>query len=220
MPDCEVARQLLGRVGRPVAAPSANRSTRVSPTRAEHVRKDLDGLVDLILDAGPTPLGIESTVLDLTSAIPRLLRPGAITVSQLNMVLGIAIETGSRPVDEGSALSSPGQMAVHYAPRATVSLVEPDGIGRREGGVKWALIVAGHDVPKAVGSPTFRVDWTDPAEAERLLYATLHLWDERGIECIDVVLPPAEDAWLAIRDRLWRASRNWSREGAGRDPAR
>ncbi len=217
VPDSIVARALLERVGRPVAAPSANRSTRVSPTRAEHVRKDLDGRVAMILDAGPTPLGIESSVLDLTSDLPRLLRPGAITARQIASVLGVEIESHVIERSADDAMSSPGQLTVHYAPRARVSLIEPDEIGRRERTDKWGLIVAGRDLPAGLGAPDSRVDWTDPVEAERLLYATLHDWDELGLESIDVVLPPAEDRWLAVRDRLWRASRAWSREGVERE---
>ncbi len=131
-------------------------------------------------------------------------------------MLGIEVECQGIESEGESAMSSPGQMALHYAPMARVSLVEPSAIRSRAIGEKWGLIVLGRDVPPGIGNPHSRVDWNDPAEAEHLLYATLHDWDELGIEFIDVILPPAEDAWHAVRDRLWRASRNWSREGVER----
>jgi L-threonylcarbamoyladenylate synthase len=220
VPDCTVARRLFVWFGsRPVAAPSANRSTQVSPTRAEHVLKDLDGRIDLILDSGPTPIGIESTVLDLTTEPPRLLRPGAISAAQIASVLGVEISTGTVSAGSETALSSPGQMAVHYAPRARVALIGPEVIASLPAapGERYAVLVAGHELPADGGTPVFRVDWLDPALAARELYATLHRADEEAVDFLYVVLPPREDAWLAVRDRLWRASRRWCREGAS-DP--
>jgi L-threonylcarbamoyladenylate synthase len=218
VPDSEVARALLARVGRPVAAPSANRSTGVSPTTAEHVRKDLDGRIELILDAGPTPLGIESTVLDLTQEPPRLLRPGAITAGQIGSVLGVEVPAAVSVAEGGAATMSPGQMEVHYAPRAHVQLIEP-AMARHwpwsSLRVPYGLVVAGRHLPPDIGAPTSRIDWTEPVQAARELYSTLHRWDDEGLLFIFAVLPPNEDAWLAVRDRLWRASRRWAREGLG-----
>lgn len=218
VPDSVVARRLLERTGRPVAAPSANRSTGVSPTRAGHVLNDLDGRVDLVLDAGPTPVGIESTVLDLTSDPPRVLRPGAVTAGQIGAALGVEV-TGASPRHPANApFTSPGQMNLHYAPRATVRPVEPDELAGRDWEsvpVPYALLTAGRNVPLGIGSPVFRVDWSDPVEAARDLYATLHRADGEKLAFLFVVLPPDDDAWRAVRDRLWRASRRWSREGGG-----
>lgn len=217
VPDSEVARRLLAWVGRPVAAPSANRSTGVSPTTAQHVLKDLDGKIDLILDAGPTPVGIESTVLDLMSNPPRVLRPGAITAAQIGRVLGIEIEKlFSSQTDPDSPMSSPGQMEVHYSPRTLVRLIDLDALTSwpwSSTDLPYGLLVAGHEVPLGVGSPAFRIDWSDPNVAARELFSTLHLWDEAKLNIIYVVLPPADDAWLGVRDRLWRASRRWAHEG-------
>ena len=95
-PAGKVARGLIERTGQPIAAPSANRSNRISPTRAEHVLADLDGRIDLIIDSGPTALGLESTVLDLTTSTPRLLRPGPISIEELEAVLGRAAWSNSR----------------------------------------------------------------------------------------------------------------------------
>src|SRR5690606_22557445 len=120
VPDVLVARALIARVGRPLAAPSANRSTGISPTRADHVARDLDGRIDLILDAGPTAVGIESTVLDLSADPPRVLRPGPIDASEIASVLGTDVldaTTAQALATDGRAAASPGLMAVHYAPR-------------------------------------------------------------------------------------------------------
>jgi L-threonylcarbamoyladenylate synthase len=213
VPDCIVAQRLLYRFGRPVAAPSANRSTHVSPTTAAHVLKDLEGRVDLILDAGPTPVGIESTVLDLTADPPRLLRPGAITAGQIGAVLGVDVATNPW-TSSGESMTSPGQLEVHYAPRASVILLEPTQIHDHAWpAASYGLIVAGHDLRQDIGSPTFRVDWRDPARSARELYSTLHRYDEAGLSIIYVVLPPNDDAWQAVRDRLWRASRRWAQAG-------
>ncbi len=216
VPDSAVARQFLTRVNRPVAAPSANRSTGVSPTRAEHVLHDLDGKIDLILDAGPTSVGIESSVLDLTSEPPRLLRPGAITSGQIVAVLGVEIRGAEPRAESGEAYTSPGQMEVHYAPRALVVLIDPASIHVHPwpsaAGLRYTLLVAGHRLEPVLGAPVDRVDWLDSEQAARELYATLHRWDAEHFDMIYVVLPPKEDAWHAVRDRLWRASRRWARQ--------
>src|SRR5947209_6677836 len=121
MPAHPVALALLRAARLPVAAPSANRSTYLSPTRAEHVLSGLEGRIDLLLDAGPTPGGIESTVLDLTTSPPRLLRPGLVTPAQLEAVIG-PIGRGTAPATGGEPQRSPGMMARHYAPRTPLEL--------------------------------------------------------------------------------------------------
>ncbi len=216
VPDFEVARVLLRRAGLLLAAPSANRSTGISPTRAEHVLKDLDHRIAMILDAGPTPIGIESTVLDLTTDPPEILRPGAITVDQLRQVLDgeITTKVGSgQPLDSGGVHSSPGQMEIHYAPRTPVHVVERTRLVKESWPLELSigLIVVGHHVPEDIGNPTKRVEWHDPQEAAHSLYETLHSWDSGQLDVIQVVLPPETEAWRAVRDRLWRASRRWSR---------
>jgi L-threonylcarbamoyladenylate synthase len=220
VPDSRTALGFLERAARPVAAPSANRSTGVSPTTAAHVMKDLDGRVDLVIDAGATHVGIESTVVDLTSQRPRLLRPGAITVGQIGRVLGVEVEAPAAPRIAGeSAQTSPGQMEVHYAPRTSMHVFEPRQL-------RWwssfsldrdcGLIVAGRRFPWLWGLGTAfkrRVYWTDPRRAARELYSTLHDWDDGSLRGIYVVLPrEGNDAWRAVRDRLWRASRLWARD--------
>jgi L-threonylcarbamoyladenylate synthase len=221
VPDHAVALALSKQFGRGIAAPSANRSTGVSPSTAAHVRKDLEGRVDLILDAGPTHVGIESTVIDLTSEPPRLLRPGAITAEQIGRTLGVSLDVPAvAVVAPGAPQMSPGQMEVHYAPKAQVMLVLPSEVFTDTRVSPWriGLIVAGRSVPFTPGTYPERVDWSDPETAARELYATLHRWDDLGIDRIDVVLPPeGDDSWRAVRDRLWRASRGWSRGGLRED---
>ena len=107
----------------PVAAPSANRSRELSPTRAEHVLKGLDGRIDLILDGGPCPGGIESTVVDVTGPVVRLLRPGPVTVAQLEAVVG-RVEVA--PTCRTGPLPSPGMLTRHYAPRTPLELAETE----------------------------------------------------------------------------------------------
>jgi L-threonylcarbamoyladenylate synthase len=116
LPLPRVARSLIARLGAPISAPSANRSSGLSPTRASHVLKDLDGKIELILDSGPVELGLESTVLDLTVSPPRILRPGLITAEQLNGVLGTTTPVGTRPAESPTG-RSPGELPQHYQPR-------------------------------------------------------------------------------------------------------
>jgi L-threonylcarbamoyladenylate synthase len=207
-PAGRVAIGLIERVGQPIAAPSANRSSRISPTRAAHVLADLDGLIDLIVDSGPTSIGLESTVLDLTTARPRLLRPGPISKRELETALG------GPPVDEGTAgespdrPSSPGQMPVHYAPQTPSFRVdareELAGIVLRD---KSALVFFGE--PGAAVLPPADCQFTleSPEKASRLFYDVLHQCDSLGLRSILVVMPPDEPEWQAVRDRLLRATR-------------
>jgi L-threonylcarbamoyladenylate synthase len=213
IPKPNSARELIRRAGRPVAAPSANRSTGLSPTRAQHVLKDLEGRVDLVLDSGPTAVGLESTVLDLTSDMPRVLRPGPIEPRQLRWALrdrrdrlhGRSSSVSTRPT---ASPSSPGQMAVHYRPRTPAVRVEPEQLGSFPWPARFALLVLGRDpavippLPEAVS----RFELTDPEQAAGALYATLHQWDELGLDLIAIVPPPDLPRWQAIRDRLQRAA--------------
>jgi L-threonylcarbamoyladenylate synthase len=197
-PAGAVARGLIARCGHPLAAPSANRSNRLSPTRAEHVLASLDGRIDLILDSGPTAIGLESTVLDLSGDSPSLLRPGPISAAELEDALG------GRPLarpDAGASTdrpTSPGQLAVHYAPRTPAFRVDSlDELAGRAELVGAAVLTFGP------GSPGLE----SPDLAARDLYGILHDLDGLGVPAIVVVLPPDRPEWLAIRDRLLRATR-------------
>jgi L-threonylcarbamoyladenylate synthase len=208
-----VARELIWEAGVPVAAPSANRSTELSPTRAEHVLKGLDGRIDLILDGGPCPRGIESTVVDVTGGAVRVLRPGPITVPMLEEVVG-RVEPASRGCEPpGSVARSPGQMAKHYSPRTSVVLVENQLEAvelvtrlREQGKRVRALVTA-----------TYLVDvWTDefidmpevPESYAAKLYEVLHQLDSQRLDQIIVAMPGDDDdsEWAAVRDRLTRAA--------------
>jgi L-threonylcarbamoyladenylate synthase len=211
VPAHPVALALLRTAGLPVAAPSANRSSELSPTRAEHVLRGLAGRIELILDGGPTPGGLESTVLDLTTQPPRLLRPGLVGPADLEAVVG---PIGRPPHDKASeavALPSPGMLARHYAPRTPLECVEGDGgqlveqllrDGLRVGWVTFAAVP--DSAPPGLRCVQMPVD---PADYSAQLYAVLHQLDDASLDRLVVVLPPDTEEWAAVRDRLRRASR-------------
>ena len=208
MPASRVARGLIARSGEPVAAPSANRSNRLSPTRAEHVLADLDGLIDLVLDSGPTAVGLESTVLDVTCDPPRLLRPGPITSLELESALSgrpVTLPTASETVERPS---SPGQLPVHYSPRTPSFRVDsPEELASIPRLQEFALVTIG-DWPLSLPLPfTMEYRLESPPEAARLLYDVLHQCDALEVRAIIVIMPPDRPEWLAVRDRLLRATR-------------
>ena len=215
VPAHPVAQTLLRTAELPIAAPSANRSTELSPTRAEHVLRGLDGRIDMLLDGGPTSGGIESTVLDLTTTPPRLLRPGPIGVAELEAEIGSISRVRSLTVaapNDPQPLASPGMMPRHYAPRTPLEcvaagremerLAQLSSEKRRIGWVTFA------DTGTALASVRVRVLPSDPAGYAAQLYAVLHEMDTAGLDCILVTLPPEADEWLAVRDRLRRAAAN------------
>lgn len=209
IPASAATRAVIRAAGVPLAAPSANLSERVSPTTAQHVASQLGDGVALILDTGPTRVGIESTVLDLTTSPPRLLRPGGITRQALESVIG---PLGPALVArEGEALPSPGMMARHYAPSATLRLVEPAqrestlaaAAALRDAGQRVTIVVRG---TAALPFPDVRTMPHDAAGYARELYAMLHALDAEKINVAFVERVPAGSAWDAIRDRLTRAA--------------
>jgi L-threonylcarbamoyladenylate synthase len=197
VPAHPVALELLDASGLPLAAPSANRSESISPTTAQHVLQSLPD-VPLVLDGGPSGWGIESTVLDLTSASPRLLRPGALPLRVLREVVG-PISLPDDPVTDGAARSSPGMSKRHYAPRARLVLSDDIETG-------------GHPAPVGVlayrgaDGPYREILSADPREYAADLYAALHRLDDAGVATILVQPPPRTEDWLAVRDRLSRAA--------------
>lgn len=208
LPAHPVARALLEAAGFPIAAPSANRSTRVSPTTAEHVRRGLGDRVDLILDGGPCPVGIESTVLSLAGA-PTLLRPGTISLEEIREVIGdVALPAGD---PSGTvARPSPGMMDRHYAPRAEVRLFGPEerntwfAWAREEGEEGPVGVIAFEPVPAGIASVVGMPD--DAREYAARLYAALHELDRRGCRVIYAESVPRGAEWAGVRDRLWRAT--------------
>lgn len=206
VPSPPVARRLIARVGLPLAAPSANRSNHISPTRAEHVLADLDGRVHLILDSGPATVGLESTVLDLTTDPPRVLRPGPIAPGELANVLGTSVDHGPVAADSGH-LASPGLLAVHYAPKTrAVRVPSPGHLAEIDRPARVGLI-AFEPIPDApMLKPIAAIIEPAPAVAARDFYRALRDLDALGLDLIIAVEPPAGPEWDALRDRLRRAT--------------
>jgi L-threonylcarbamoyladenylate synthase len=209
MPNHPVPRTLIELSGLPLAGPSANRSTRISPTTAQHVLKELAGRVDLILDAGPTTGGLESTVLDLTSSPPRMLRPGLVTADQIEAALGRTLEPLAQVARDAIA-KSPGQMERHYAPCIPLEVLT-EGVETRlhaltGKGARVGWLALG---TRPVGLPSTVIVVRMPGEAagySARLYAALHELEDAGVERIVVTRPPTSREWGAIHDRLRRAA--------------
>ena len=203
-PNHPVAAALIRTAGVPVAAPSANRSTELSPTRAEHVLKGLAGRIDAVVDGGPCPGGIESTVVDVTGGAVRLLRPGLVTVPMLEAVVG-RVELGPGHEPAAGAARSPGMMARHYSPRTPVLLAdgpgEADRLHRALERTGLRVMSVGFDLSSAHRSMP-----ADPTSYAAALYATLHDLDAGGYDRLVIELPPDTPEWAAVRDRLTRAA--------------
>ncbi|HEY7328117.1 MAG TPA: L-threonylcarbamoyladenylate synthase [Gemmataceae bacterium] len=213
VPAHPVAQALLRAADLPIAAPSANRSTELSPTRAEHVLRGLDGRIDMLLDAGPTSGGIESTVLDLTTISPRLLRPGPIGVAELETVIGPLAPVRSLTVaapNDPQPLRSPGMMPRHYSPRTPLECVaagrEAERLAQLLSEQRRIACVTFADPGAASVGVRVCVLPSDPAGYAAQLYAALHELDTAGLDRILVTLPPDTEEWLAVRDRLHRAA--------------
>jgi L-threonylcarbamoyladenylate synthase len=187
VPAHPMTTELLTRFGGGLAAPSANRFGGVSPTTADHVRADLGELVDYVLDGGPCPIGVESTIVDCTVEPPQVLRPGGITEDEIARILGTELAAPEGPS------RAPGMLAAHYSPRAHVLLADSradaDAIAAEHSG-SWIL-----DHPN------------DLAIYARSLYADLRAADDRGVKNVIAVLPAASGLGHAIRDRLIKAAR-------------
>lgn len=202
-PAHPVALALIRAAGRPLAAPSANRSQHLSPTLAQHVASSLGEAVALILDGGPTEAGLESTILDLTGERPRILRPGPIGPADLAALVG-PVERWEGAVPAGEMQAAPGMAERHYAPRARLELVAP-GTGLAEGSGAAAYVGLGKLPALPAGVRGILLPLDADAVGTRL-YALLHELDDAGFDRIVMERPPEDDAWLAVRDRLWRAS--------------
>ena len=199
VPSHPVAQELLQSFGNGVAAPSANRFGRVSPTAAAHVREDLGKDVDLVLEGGPSEVGIESTIVDVSGDAPVVLRPGRISKDQLEQALGF-------PVNEKTAASPrhSGGLERHYAPQTPARLVPSHDLDKEIARLKEKVAVL------AFSRPDERVDYwlrmpRDPGAYAQKLYAALRELDTAGCEEILVEAPPEAHEWVAVRDRLQRA---------------
>lgn len=209
VPAHAVALALLRAAGVPVVAPSANPSSALSPTSADHVAKHLGDRVDLILDAGPTQLGIESTVVDLAHEPPVLLRPGSLATDRVTALIGdLATPRAGR---DRSRHASPGMLDRHYAPRARLIVFQPDERQRAAGIARTAMQggqTAGALLFRPLDAPLHH-PFTMPADARayaKELFACLHRLDDAGCDLILVEDVPDDTAWDGVRDRLRRAA--------------
>lgn len=221
MPAHPVALALLRAAGVPVAAPSANRFMRISPTTAAHVLADLDGRIAAVLDGGPCAVGVESSVLDLTSAPPRLLRPGGVTLEQLREVAPDTAPPLER-IEEASehVARSPGQMERHYAPRTRLIVYDATGVagalavaaGARRAlaaGLRVGALVPDDEAAAldALGVVVERLGPSGaPEEQTRRLYAALHALDARECDVLLAHTVAPVGLGLALGDRLRRAA--------------
>jgi len=201
VPSHPVAHELLEAFGKGIAAPSANRFGHVSPTTAAHVREDLGKDVDLVLEGGPSEVGIESTIVDFSSGAPVLLRPGRISRAQLEEVLHSSVSDRA-----GSDTRHSGGLERHYAPKTPARLVPTHELDREIArlGDKVAVL--------AFSRPDERVDYwlrmpRDPHAYAQRLYAALRELDSAGCDAILVESPPDTADWTAVLDRLGRACR-------------
>jgi L-threonylcarbamoyladenylate synthase len=216
MPDHRVPLDLIRAAGVPVAAPSANLFTRPSPTSAAHVVDDLSGRVDIILDGGPCPIGLESTVLDLTGPAPAILRPGGTTAEALRECLSDLILPG----ESAGARTSPGMMLKHYSPKARfflftsaretlASQVREVIGGLLRANLKVGVMVTDEDAPVFAGMP-IQMENLGPQDdlgaIGRVLFAKMRSLDARGVDIILMRAIQAGGLGLAIRDRLIKAA--------------
>ena len=223
VPAHPVARALLLAASLPVAAPSANLFSRPSPTRASHVLDDLNGRIDMVVDGGPTQVGVESTVLDLTVHPPAVLRPGAISVEMLRTVVpSVRLATVRVAPDGAEPAASPGLLLLHYAPRAPVTLYqgEPAAVRRawigaahraEAAGMRVGVLATTEDVPLLTGVPVVIAELGSEYDVDAIaarLYAALRDLDAAQVDMIlarDV--SRVDGLWRAVRDRLHRAAK-------------
>jgi L-threonylcarbamoyladenylate synthase len=198
--------------GFPLAVPSANLSSRISPTNAGHVRRQLGGKISLIVDGGQSQVGIESTVLDLSIRPPQVLRPGMIHLESLAAVIG-EVRSAEVEVRAEAPLRSPGLLRKHYAPKAKLVVLnwrDDDDLHRQLSTLNaqssTCFIIAHKHVPAAENFARVSVIPHDAAAFARVIYAELHRCDEAGAELIVVEAPPELPEWLGITDRLKRAA--------------
>ena len=212
MPSHPIAREIIRAAGVPLAAPSANLSGSPSPTTAEHCIQDLSGRVPLIVDGGPCTVGLESTVVSLTGTVPRLLRPGAVTLEQLQQVLG-AVEVDPavmHSLAEGQAAASPGMKYKHYAPKAKVYLVRGSlkhfcAYVNARPGLVYAMVFNGEGAELQKPFVEYGAEF-DHAQQAKELFFLLRRMDELGAQEVYVRCPSTDGVGLAVYNRLIRAA--------------
>lgn len=215
IPQHWVARALIRYSGTPIAAPSANKFGRPSPTTADHVLTDLNGLIEAVLDAGQTPMGVESTILDMTTQPPTLLRPGGVPKEAIEAVIG-TVRLLDEPLAEGEPLPAPGLSTRHYAPRAKVLLCAPAPeifYGTLKDALsQYAFVGAmrpeGWRTPEDSHLRIFEWGaWGDWETLAQRLFLGLRTLEQAHTHAIVCPLPPEEGLARALRDRLQRAAR-------------
>ncbi len=205
VPANPTALALLRAFGGGVAAPSANRFGRISPTQAFHVAEELGDKVSCILDGGPCSVGVESTIIDLTDDAPVLLRPGRITRAQLKAVLGAEVRLSSN-----TQIRAPGMMAVHYAPHTIALLCNPETligmIDEQCAQGKQVGVLAHSDICRMIPCRHL-ILLPDRAESyEAALYSSLRELDNLQLDMLLIEQPPASEEWAAVNDRLSKAT--------------
>jgi L-threonylcarbamoyladenylate synthase len=205
VPSHPIARELLEAFKGAIAAPSANRFGLVSPTTAAHVREDLGKDVDLVLEGGPSEVGIESTIVDLSGDAPVLLRPGHISKGELESLIGEVREKSA------AAPRHSGGLERHYAPRTPARMVPSHGLDKAITERKARVAVLAFSRPDEHVHFWLRMP-RDPQAYARRLYAALRELDSAGCELILIEAPPETAEWSAVRDRLRRGA-GWSEEG-------
>jgi L-threonylcarbamoyladenylate synthase len=201
IPSHPVARSLLAAFGRPVVAPSANRSGHVSPTEAVHVVNDLDGVIDLVLDGGPTPVGVESTIIACLDGPPRLLRPGGLPREAVERALGHPLAATEHPAADDTPIA-PGMLASHYAPRARLRL-NAKSVQAGEAVLAFGPTLLQGAAPATTLNLSERGDLI---EAAANLFAHLRALDAAGVTDVAVMPVPVDGLGEAINDRLARAA--------------
>lgn len=212
-PNHLIARELIRRSGKPIAAPSANLSGSPSPTTAQHCINDLMGRVEAIIDGGSCGVGLESTVISLAGKVPTVLRPGGITVEQLKKVLGtVQVDPAViQPVEEGQKVASPGMKYKHYAPKARVVLVDGGQeafvsyVNERNDNGVFALCFA-EDFSKLQTPAVCYGGQENPEEQARGLFSALRQLDDLGARLVFAHCPAKDGVGLAVYNRLLRAA--------------
>lgn len=203
VPGHPVAQALLSAFGGGIAAPSANQFGRISPTCVEHVLSELEGRIEAVIDGGPCTVGLESTILDLSSSLPRILRPGAVTLPMLETIMG---KLGETPVTETPKV--PGSLEAHYAPATPLRLIKPqvlDAEAARFATAGTVVVLARHAPLSNVSCRWMHLP-TEAAAYGHDLYARLREADALGCACILIESPPDGAEWMAVNDRLQRAA--------------
>lgn len=211
MPSHPIARELLKQFGKPIAAPSANRFGKISPTKASHVKEELGESVKLILDGGDCPCGIESTIIDITKDIPVILRPGPLDIETLKKMTGIQVIYSY--FNKKSDINHPrvsGSLPSHYAPNTFVELIElkdfdPTAFGKNN--LDGIAVMSFQVKPNNFSRDATWVTMPEnPVYYAKVLYATLRELDKQHFTTIYIESPPDLPLWQAIRDRLMRAA--------------